>query len=149
MRGVLALFNVQIDTDSLSSTVTLKPFDDLLTSQEQDWSKNLDMSKKVDENITLPYAQTNNFDYVENAELRRTDTKGTYSISNAILRKELTLITVGIGASDGAQRSGIYVRGTPVAEYPTYIMHTTRLAGMNTTAASTGFTIDAPGVEFT
>jgi len=149
LRWVFALLNIQVETDSLSSTVTLKPFDAILTSPEQDWSKNLDISKAIDEGITLPYAQINRFEYFDNEQLIRTDTEGTYSITNPLLRQELILIKSGFGASDGAQRKGIYIRGTAVQELPVIIMHSERLAGMNTTAASAAFTIDSPGAEFT
>ncbi|KKL13114.1 hypothetical protein LCGC14_2529000, partial [marine sediment metagenome] len=148
LRWIFALFNVQVDTNSLSNTVTLKPFDSVLISSEQNWSKNLDISKAIDEGITLPYAQSNTFNYLNNIDLKRDDTEGIYSIVNDLLRQQLNLIKSGFGASDGAQRNGIYIRGTAVAEYPTYIMHTTRLAGMNTTAASAAFTIDAEGAEY-
>ncbi|KKK53707.1 hypothetical protein LCGC14_3092100, partial [marine sediment metagenome] len=120
-----------------------------MTSSEQDWSKNLDVSKAVDEGITLPYAQINRFQYLENEMLLRTDTEGIYNISNPLLRQELILILSGFGASDGALRKGIYIRGSAVIELPSIIMHSERLAGMNTTAASDSFTIDSPGAEFT
>ncbi|KKK55856.1 hypothetical protein LCGC14_3070350, partial [marine sediment metagenome] len=105
-------------------------------------------SKVVDEGITLPYAQNNKFEYAEDEKLVRSDANGNYTIANPVLRKELTLIKSGFGASDGAQRKGIYIRGTAVAEYPVYIMHSQRLTGMNTTAASKTFTIDAEGTDF-
>jgi len=148
LRWIFALFNVQIEADSRNKTVTLKPFDAVLTASEQDWSKNLDISKVVDEGITLPYAQNNKFEYAEDEKLVRSDSNGNYTIVNPVLRKELVLVKLGFGASDGAQRKGIYIRGTAVAEYPVYIMRSQRLTGMNTTAGLKSFTIDSEGSDF-
>ncbi|KKL87238.1 hypothetical protein LCGC14_1936700, partial [marine sediment metagenome] len=105
-------------------------------------------SKVVDEGITLPYAQNNKFEYAEDEKLVRSDSNGNYTIVNPVLRKELVLVKLGFGASDGAQRKGIYIRGTAVAEYPVYIMRSQRLTGMNTTAGLKSFTIDSEGSDF-
>ncbi|KKL26333.1 hypothetical protein LCGC14_2396340, partial [marine sediment metagenome] len=148
LTWIFALFNIQVETNETNKTVVLSPFDALLISSEQNWSKNLDTSKRVDEGITLPYAQNNHFKYAENENLVRSDSGGIYNINNPFLRADLNLIQSGFGASDGAQRKGIYIRAAAVIEYPTYIMHTTRLPGMNTTAASDAFTIDNEGAEY-
>lgn len=145
LNWIFAIFNVQVETDN--GTVTLKPFDDLLLQPEQNWTKNLDISKPIQETITLPYGQNNKFQYASNNNLKRSDDQGIYTIINDLLKKDVTLIKSGFGATDGAQRDGIYIRGTAVSEYPVYTMSTTRNAGMNTTAASVNITIDNEGAS--
>lgn len=145
LQWIFALFNVQVETEG--SAVTLKPFDVLITSEEQDWTTNLDSSFEINEGITLPYAQINKFQYATNSALNRTDDEGIYNITNDLLKKELVLLKSGFGASDGAQRDGIYIRGTAVAEYPTYIMNSEQVAGLTTTAASEVFIIDDQGAQ--
>lgn len=152
MQSLAAKFNAVIDTDEATNTVILKPYNDILTSEEQDLTANFDTSVEIERLYSLPYFRRNFFKYAD-TEARRSDTTGVHVFPDELLDSSGVLVELIFGDSDNSNFiSFLYTARTfPVMETPAFelehILDEPTTTITVTTAAPNTFTFTLP-VEF-
>ncbi len=120
LQSLAAYFNAVIDTDEITNTVTLKPYDDIIADTEQDLTSNADLSRDEERAYSLPYFQESIFKYSDSDTIR-TDTFGVFYFGSKLLEKRGVLVELEFGDSDNSLwPDSLYTRASPNAEYPCY-----------------------------
>ena len=103
IANILKMFNLVLQTDDISKVVTIQPFDDVFTGEEQDLSDLLDagFNEIVVENSIESLGQISWFKWQEDNLLRR-DANYSLEFESQVLEKEVTTIEMELSACDNS-----------------------------------------------
>ena len=105
LSGILANFNLMVETNDLTKEVTLTPFDAVRNIPEQDWTLNVQSNLPLDITPALTgYARKNYANYLADDLTRRIDADTVFNVENEILNSEKTIMQLPYAASDDSNR---------------------------------------------
>ncbi|MCK5610911.1 hypothetical protein KAR91_54055, partial [Candidatus Pacearchaeota archaeon] len=103
VTSICNMANVIIYVTEATRTVRFISFDELINSEQQDWSEKLVLNKSIQAtNIISSYFQNNEFKYAMNGPIARSDTTGEYIFRDELLDIRGTLIQLDFDACDDA-----------------------------------------------
>ena len=150
ITNILKLFNIVITTDDITKVVTFRPWDDVLTGEEQNLTSVLDVGQnKIEKDYSIGSLGQNSIFEWTNDNLRRTDTDYQLRLNNQLLAKEVTSISMIFSACDNSLLINHFAsEPIPRAKVPNCSKETEAIQGTNITIQADGsYVIDNADVS--